>query len=151
MSALVYERMAEYYFSRNLNDLANLLMRNAWLFYREWGADAKVRQLEEVYPRLLQTRDSRPGLQIVAPNSRSIDLQSVFKASTSISGEVVLEHLFETLLKNVIETAGAQTGFIIMEHNDTLRVEAYGNTDNGWQYSAEKSIGRRCAGYSKVL
>jgi histidine kinase len=131
ISSLVYERMGEYYFSRGFNDLGNLLMRNAWLFYREWGANAKVHHLEELYPQLMQMHDPRPGIQIAGANSfSSIDIQSIFKASTSISGEVVFEKLLEKLLKLVIENAGAEKGCIIMVRNTKLVVEAIGDTEN---------------------
>jgi len=133
LSALVFERSAIYNFRKKLDALANLLVRNAWLFYREWGAIGKVRQLEEEYPQLLQVLDPRPGSHMIVPNaSKSIDIQSIFKASISISGEVVFENLLEKLLKIVIENAGAQNGFIIMVRDSKLFVEAIGKTDVEW-------------------
>ena len=135
LSALVYERMAEYYFSRGLKDLASVLIRNAWLYYREWGADAKVQALEAEYPQLQSARDPRPGIGLLNNTSSisSIDLESIFKASTSISGEVIFDNLLEKLLKIVIENAGAQSGSIIMERGGRLIASASGDTEDGWK------------------
>jgi GAF domain-containing protein len=48
----------------------------------------------------------------------------VLKASQAISGEIVLDKLLEKLMKFVIENAGAQKGFLILEHNGNWAIEA---------------------------
>jgi class 3 adenylate cyclase len=46
------------------------------------------------------------------------------KAAQTISGEIVLETLLEKLMRIVIENAGAQRGFLIMEEKGTLVIKA---------------------------
>src|SRR5262249_50894145 len=48
--ALAYELAARFYAGRGLEDFAHLYRANARRRYLEWGADGKVRQLDQLYP-----------------------------------------------------------------------------------------------------
>ena len=48
--ALAYEVAAQFYAARNLEQFADAYLRNARNCYDRWGADGKVRQLDERYP-----------------------------------------------------------------------------------------------------
>ncbi len=52
------------------------------------------------------------------------------KASLAISGEIVLDKLLGNLMKILIDNAGAQTGFLILETEGHLRIEASGAVDS---------------------
>jgi serine phosphatase RsbU (regulator of sigma subunit) len=54
------------------------------------------------------------------------------KASQAISGEIVLDKLLTALMRILIENAGAQCGYLILETEGKLRIEASGsvNSDN---------------------
>jgi GAF domain-containing protein len=45
----------------------------------------------------------------------SLDLETVLKASQAISGEVVLGRLLETMIRILIENAGAERGLLLLE------------------------------------
>ncbi len=148
VSAIIFERCAEFYFNKGFNDIANLLIRDAWMDYGQWGAIAKVKQLEANYPQLAQLweshdkamrRTSSMGM-VSSTTSSMIDLQSIFKASTSISGEVVFERLLDKLLKIVIENAGAQNGYIVMVRDEKLFVEAVNKMDDGSQFKFQNNL-----------
>jgi class 3 adenylate cyclase len=51
------------------------------------------------------------------------------KASQAISGEIVLDKLLATLIKIIIENAGAQKGFLILESKGKLVIEVKGSVD----------------------
>ena len=132
--ALVSERTAMFYKAHGFQQLYLVLLREALVSYSQWRADAKVEQLR----KLLLESGSK---ELVHSNalvektegfnlSSSLDLQSIFKAATTISGEVVFERLLEKLLKITMENAGAQTGFIIRVKNDRLFAAAEGNIEN---------------------
>ncbi|MBI3896933.1 MAG: EAL domain-containing protein [Gammaproteobacteria bacterium] len=83
--------------------------------YAEWGADAKVEQLN------LQASSSRSAPPVaVSAGSRQLDFLSVAKAAQAISSEIVLDKLLETLMHLVIENAGAQVGCLLLVHDDRL-------------------------------
>jgi GAF domain-containing protein len=46
------------------------------------------------------------------------------KASQAISGEIVLEQLLNQVMKTVIENAGAQKGFLILDKGGNWAIEA---------------------------
>ena len=68
-----------------------------------------------------------------------MDLATVIKASQAISGEIVLEKLLATLMKILIENAGAQTGYLLLEAEGQLLIEAVGKV-NDEQVSVLQSI-----------
>lgn len=50
--ALAYELAARFYAARGFEEIAHLCLRNALQGYLRWGADGKVRQLDQLHPRL---------------------------------------------------------------------------------------------------
>jgi hypothetical protein len=50
--AIAYELAARFYATRGFEEFARVYLRNARCGYLRWGAEAKVRQLEEMYPHL---------------------------------------------------------------------------------------------------
>jgi PAS domain S-box-containing protein len=57
-------------------------------------------------------------------NVAQLDLLSVTKASQAISGQIVLEDLVDTLMRIVLENAGAQTGHLMLARNERLVLTA---------------------------
>jgi len=53
-----------------------------------------------------------------------LDLLSVTKASQAISGQIVLEGLVDTLMRILLEHAGAQTGQLLLVRNESLVLAA---------------------------
>jgi hypothetical protein len=51
------------------------------------------------------------------------------KAAQAISGEIVLSNLLNQLMKIVIENAGAEKGFLILDKSGELLIEAQGNIE----------------------
>src|SRR5262249_56160615 len=56
--ALAYELAARFYAARGFEEVAHLYLGNARRGYLRWGADGKVRQLEQLHPQLRQ--EERP-------------------------------------------------------------------------------------------
>jgi PAS domain S-box-containing protein len=53
------------------------------------------------------------------------------KASQAISSEIELDRLLRSLMQILIENAGAQTGFLILENSGEWAIEAYGDLNDG--------------------
>ncbi|MCP4131080.1 MAG: AAA family ATPase [bacterium] len=56
--------------------------------------------------------------------SNLLDFSTALKASQAISGEIILGTLLEKILKLVIENAGAEKGFLILETKGVFTIEA---------------------------
>jgi predicted ATPase/signal transduction histidine kinase len=120
--ALGHELAARFYRSRGLSTTALGHLREARAGYARWGAEGKVKQLDQRYPELTP-REALAPTATFAASTAQIDLLSVVKASQSISGEIVLSRLAEKLIQIVIEEAGAERGCLIRHRNEVLSVE----------------------------
>ncbi|MEH2172290.1 AAA family ATPase [Nostoc sp.] len=136
--ALAYELAAKHYLARGREKFAQTYMREAHYCYERWGAAAKVRDLETRYSQLFTQLSNVnntliPEFSKTTSNNSSIefDLASVLKASQAISSEIELDQLLTSLMKILIENAGAQTGFLILENSGEWVIEAAGKLNDG--------------------
>lgn len=136
--ALANERAATFYLSTGKEKIAQVYMTEAHYCYSRWGAEAKVKDLEKKYPDVIKLAEKAEKKRIhktktpttsESISAESLDLGTIMKASQTISGEIVLSRLLEKMMKIVIENAGAQKGFLLMESGGVLRVEAEGFSD----------------------
>src|SRR5271166_92290 len=122
--ALAYEFAARFYAARGLEEIARLYMGNARHGYLRWGADAKVRQLDETYTYLRDREPLRDSAGTIGTAVEQLDLATVIKVSQAVSGEIVLDRLIDTLMRTAIEQAGAERGLLILPRGTEQRVEA---------------------------
>jgi PAS domain S-box-containing protein len=137
--ALAFELAAKFYLSRGREKFAQTYMKEAHYCYGRWGAKAKVADLEARYPQLLiqsrtvtrttNTGTTNPTTTTGNRSGSSLDLATVMKASQAISSEIVLDKLLVSLMKILIENAGAQKGFLILETQGGLLIEASGTVE----------------------
>jgi signal transduction histidine kinase len=126
--ALAHELAARFYAARGFETIAQAYLRQARYGYRRWGADGKVRQLDQLYP-CLRTEEvaAAPTGTIGAPVDH-LDLATVLKVSQAVAGELVLEQLLDTLLRTALEQAGAERGLLLLPRGDELRLAAEATT-----------------------
>jgi PAS domain S-box-containing protein len=135
--ALAYELAAKFYLFRGREKFAQTYMKEAHYCYERWGATAKVRDLETRYPQLFpQSSDAASPTHktsVTTSNHSPIafDLAAVMKASLAISSEIELDKLLSSLMKILIENAGAQTGFLILENSGKWMIETSGELKEG--------------------
>jgi predicted ATPase/signal transduction histidine kinase len=122
------ERAARFYAARGFETIAHSYFRNARYCYLRWGADGKVRQIEQSYPQLRDepklTVSSAAFDELVA----QLDVATVIKASQAVSGEILLDRLIETLMTIALEHAGAERGLLILKRGAAYRIEAEAGT-----------------------
>ena len=135
--AIAYERSAKFYFNIDREEIGKLYLKNAYHCYIRWSAKAKVKQLKEEYPKYLlgvtnqgKSKGLSPTISTTGNDSEALDLNTILKASQAISGEIKLEKLLESLMKIVIENAGAQKGFLILNNDKGWVIEAQGIIDS---------------------
>ena len=122
--ALANELAARFYAGRGFEKIAHAYLRDSRHCYLRWGADGKVRQLEQLYPQLREAPSvPAPTTTIEAPLEH-LDLATVIKMSQAVSGEILLEKLIETLLKTAVEQAGAERGLLVLPDGEKYRIEA---------------------------
>ncbi|MDZ7954836.1 AAA family ATPase [Nostoc sp. DedQUE09] len=120
--ALANELCAKFYVERKFELIAKTYLQEAKNAYVRWEASAKVKHLEESYPQLL------PQQQLISNGTffstgEQLDFLSVVKASQSISSEIVFSRLLKTLMQIVLEQAGAEIGYLLLEYEQNLVIE----------------------------
>ncbi|MEG4329015.1 AAA family ATPase, partial [Microcoleus sp. herbarium5] len=143
--ALANELAAKFYLEWDKEKFAQLYMIEAYYCYIQWGATAKIKDLETRYPQLLKpiqagrknTKTTATGTTTALVNN--LDISTVMKASQAISGEILLDNLLSSLIKILMESAGAQRGYLILSSQEKLLIEAEG-TINSQQVTVLQSI-----------
>ncbi len=130
--ALANELAGRFYLARKQEKVAMAYLQDAHYGYQQWGANAKVSQMRAQYAFLLSKAIKQTSVDDTSTTvlqSDTLDLSTVMKATQAISGEIVLEHLLEKLMRILIESAGAQHGLLLLETNGEWRIEAEGNVN----------------------
>jgi len=134
--SLANELAAKFYLEWGREQIARAYMVEAHYCYARWGARAKVKHLEENYSQLLRSpvpktsiRDSQSLTNsstrfTTSHTSSNLDTETLMKASQSIVSEIVLSQLLTQLIKVLLENTGAQRGFLILETEGELLIEA---------------------------
>lgn len=133
--ALSNELAAEYYLAEKRAKIAKAYMNDAYYCYQMWGAKSKLMQLDRDHSKLLKkvsivttlsTTSTTMGMNSETASS-NLDLNTIIKASLTLSGEVVLGKLLDKMLHIVVENAGAQKGLFITQKGNEWMVQAEHN------------------------
>jgi PAS domain S-box-containing protein len=137
--ALANELAAKFYLDWGKVKIAKTYMSEAYYLYSLWGAMAKVKDLEARYPQLFVKSSTSAFMAgqlrtmtkkgAATQSGDVLDLATIMKASQAISSEIVLDKSLATLMKILIENAGAQTGYLILETKGQFLIEASGSVD----------------------
>jgi len=137
--ALANELAAKFYLAWGKEPVAQAYMTNAYYCYLRWGATAKMTDLKRQYPQLLKrfttanmslnSRNSLPNTS-GSTSGETLDLAALMKASQAIASEIELDKLLTSLMRILLESCGAQTGYLILESQGQLRVEASGEANS---------------------
>jgi PAS domain S-box-containing protein len=128
IEALASELAGHFHAVRGLDRSATMYLRDARYCYLRWGADGKVRQLDQLYPQLKADRSSIDPTTTILTPVEHLDLATVIKVSEAVSGEIVLDRLIETLMSTAVEHAGAERGLLILPRGDEHWIEAEATT-----------------------
>ncbi len=95
--------------------------------YDSWGAVRKVALLDEEFRQHLRAAPAQGGALDAADEAQvdpaALDMASVMKASQAISGELVLEQLWTTTMRIMLENAGGQRGAFVVRRDGRLLIE----------------------------
>jgi PAS domain S-box-containing protein len=127
--AIANEVAARFYTTRGFEKIARTYLRDARYAYLRWGAHGKVRQLDELYPHLVDENQTPGPTGTIGTSVDDLDLATVIKVSQAVSGEIVLEKLIDTLLRMAVEQAGAERGLLILLRGGEPRISAEATTN----------------------
>src|SRR5262249_36781781 len=112
------------YATRDFKMIANAYLREARSCYLRWGADGKVRQLDQLHPGLRQDERAPGPMGTIEVPVERLDIATVIQISQALSGEVGLEKLIDRLMHAAIKHAGADRGVLICPRSDELLIYA---------------------------
>jgi predicted ATPase/two-component sensor histidine kinase len=126
--ALAHEVAGRFYSRRGFDAIAAAYMQSAKSCYRMWGADGKVRQLEQqgltAIPDGASASVAMTSGKVAGTPFEHLDLATVVKSSQAVSAQGGVERLLRTLMVILLEHAGAQRGLLLLRRDDNLRIEA---------------------------
>jgi PAS domain S-box-containing protein len=120
--ALANELAGRFHLDQGLETSGYAHLRNARAAYAEWGAGAKVAQLEQRYPHLAAPEDHRPAS--IGAAVQQMDVTAVVRASQVVSSEIVLPNLVEQLMRIALQNAGADRGLLVLTQGDAYYIAA---------------------------
>ncbi len=138
-AAIANESAGNYYRSLGRQKMARMYFQEASVLFLKWGATFKVHQLQANHPQFLSHPHTTASFNKEAPitwtfstaSGSIIDLMTIFRATQALSGEVVFEELLKKLIRIVLENAGAEKGFLLLEDEASqallIQAECVGN------------------------
>src|SRR5258707_4699975 len=129
--ALANELASRFYSARGFEKIAGVYLRDARYGYLRWGADGKVRQLDELHPHLRDAPVPASATTTIGAPVERLDVGTVLKAAQAVSAEIILGELIKTLLRIAVEHAGAERGLLILFPGDEPRIAAEATTGRG--------------------
>ncbi|WP_373534946.1 AAA family ATPase [Microcoleus sp.] len=148
--ALANELAAKFYLDWGKEKVAASYMQEAYYCYARWGALAKIEDLEQRYPQLVQPILNQPKLSFnpletlgtMSPSSYTsssstsisdaLDFASIVQAAQALSSKIQLDELLDTLNQIILKTSGAETCALLLPHQDEWQIRAitHINLDN---------------------
>lgn len=124
--ALAYEFAARFYTGRRKSHIARSYLQEARYCYYRWGATAKVLRLDSQewvskgrnIIHQPQGASSLSGTFIPGEGASRLDMLTVIRASRILSSEMVLDELLKKMMRIMLESAGAQRGFLIFREKE---------------------------------
>lgn len=139
--AIANEILVRMWRETGFDQYSNLHLVEAHYRYGKYGFLSKVKQLEAKHISLKKyigrnfRTDSTDNLSLFSTTKdifgdvgSTLDINTVIKASQTISGEIQLNRLLEKMMKIILENAGAERGYFIL------------NLDSKWQVIAESNL-----------
>jgi PAS domain S-box-containing protein len=121
---LANELAGRFYLGRGLRTSADAYLRNARHSFAVWGADGKVAQLDEQFPRFAN-QDGTRATSTLSFDWRQFDAATLLKASQALSSEIELNGLIGRLMTIALQIAGADHGLlVVLQPPDGYRIEA---------------------------
>ncbi|SFN40377.1 Predicted ATPase [Formivibrio citricus] len=140
--ALANELAGRFWLEQGKNEFATIHLRRASQCFLVWGARRKVEQLNVRYGRLLHvvrasgatthtatTAFTAVGSETATRTAEALDVNAVIESAHVFAGEIQLKELKRKMMHIAMSNAGADSGFLILNEDGTLIVEAQATAD----------------------
>jgi predicted ATPase/signal transduction histidine kinase len=134
LESLANELTARFYYAVDRRNLGDIYLKQAYDRYKSWGATPKLEWLESQFPDCL----SRYGHPYISSNKalnspqisslehptnstsnlNTLDFDAMMKSCLVLSSQVDLSELLKSLMRIVLENAGAERGVLLFEQQD---------------------------------
>ncbi|MGJ7512294.1 hypothetical protein ACSFBL_33160, partial [Variovorax sp. GT1P44] len=118
------ELAARFFLSRGFSTIATTYLANARDCYARWGAEGKVRHMEERHPELRKDRTGASSSETFYSAVEQLDVNAMLKAAQALSIEIEPKALIDALMRITIEHAGAGRGTLVLLRDGVPRVAA---------------------------
>ncbi len=132
LQALANELTGSYWLDKGKERIAMLYLAEAHYLYGLWGASAKVKQMEQMFPVLKKSsweNQIQSGITVSTTNNIEIandflDIQSIFKTAQTLSSKLEMSTLLKHLMEIVIQNTGAQKALLISSYRNQFLIDA---------------------------
>jgi PAS domain S-box-containing protein len=125
VEGLACELAGRFWLAQADDDAAERYLSRAHRAWSQWQARPRAAALEAEFPHWIAPRARKP-----APDGDALDLRTLMKATRAISSEMELPRLVDTLMRIVIENAGAQRGALLLDDEQGWQVVSAGSLDS---------------------
>ena len=117
--AIANELAGKFYLDWGQKKLAQYHLLESFYNYSLWGANAKTIDLAEKYPQFFSNINlETDSISTQRTNDQNnLDLLELMYSSQAITGEIVLENLYHTLIKILIDNSQAQRGCLLLSNS----------------------------------
>ncbi|MGJ0223455.1 ATP-binding protein, partial [Streptococcus pyogenes] len=129
--AIASELAGKCHAARGLRTVADAYLLNARRCHERWGAVAKVRQLDARYPHLRALAVQTSLAATISRPLAQLDVETVDKASQTLSSETALPRLVAKLMRLALEHSAAQRGLLVLLQGGEPRIEAEASSGAG--------------------
>ncbi|MGP7819347.1 AAA family ATPase [Niallia sp. 01092] len=127
-AAIISQCAGKYYNEKGLLKLGSLFMKDAYDLFQTWGAVRIAEKVLAAYPVIkkeLSEDDKKKDLQT------GMDVNAIIKVSQALSSEIKLEQLVIKMMHTLIEIAGAEKGYLLLNEKNDLQKVIKGSNQNG--------------------
>jgi histidine kinase len=137
--ALANELAGRFQFKSGNQIMSKTYLDNSRKAYMQWGAVAKVKQIEDEFSQLLgasiaeeqSAQDTNAGIVV------GMDLNLILQANRAVKSEKDIDSLVAQLMKAIIQYSGADNGYLLVKNRSDLVVKANYTTTDGVKTLAE--------------
>ena len=128
--ALANALCGQFHLDKGRIKIARLYLMDAFHGYHAWGATARAQDLAARHPELLAdvTAPQQKNAPITGETgltaSVGLDVAAAMRMMQAIASELVLGNLIECLMRSLVQNAGAQRGFLVVQRDDRLLLSA---------------------------
>jgi predicted ATPase/signal transduction histidine kinase/tRNA A-37 threonylcarbamoyl transferase component Bud32 len=129
IEALAAELAGRFWLRDGKAEFSRIYLEKALQGYEAWGATGKVADLVAkhglgaISSATVSVTSSSTTFGPSPERADSLDLATLLKASQTIAGEIVLEHLLVKLMDIIRENAGAESVVLVLESNGEFLVQ----------------------------